>query len=578
MGIRFNATIPKINDEDLLPLRFIEPYLNNSKINFTSESIIFQGFARSFDLKQIPISILYLIIEDQKTNNYLQINEYTIDEKTITINEIPLKDQVLHIGYFFGDGQVIVGQQGPQGIQGFAGPAGPQGIQGPQGPIGPRGLQGPIGQQGIPGPMGQQAIANLVPRGNWSDIASYNPKDMVIAPDGNAYTCLNANLNSEPNNINPNWALTVYAGAQGDPGLPGPRGSDGFPGAQGDPGPQGPQGVQGPKGDKGDKGDDGPQGIQGIAGTVGTIIGSFDTLDLLKAAIPVGTPGEFYIIEPDLYVWDTINNTWKNVGEIQGPQGIQGVEGPKGEDGTIGPEGPQGEDGNTGKEGPPGPIYTPDYAASEGAILLVNELDPLSGTKTYICDKDGFVIPITSLTSNGGTIDVGYYINNVLIDRVTDNLVKVYRDVGPVAPVSIGDELKISYVIPANLSLTNMSFNFIPPKILSIGPVTSTEYNALEAQINELRSRLNPKGMSKEILNCDDWTEPGIYQIDVATSEYFKTNGSNFPPDFRACIFEIIGSSYMIHRVTCITDGIVYQRLKNSNGWLAWRKFTPELV
>jgi hypothetical protein len=61
-------------------------------------------------------------------------------------------------------------------------------------------------------------------------------------------------------------------------------------------------------------------------------------LEALQTAVPVGKPGEFYYINPDLYIWDSVNNQWKNIGPIAGPQGVtgpQGIPGPKGSGGGI---------------------------------------------------------------------------------------------------------------------------------------------------------------------------------------------------------------------------------------------------
>lgn len=153
----------------------------------------------------------------------------------------------------------------------------------------------------------------------------------------------------------------------------------GPPGPQGDPGPMGPEGPQGPKGDKGDKGDQGekgdtgergpqgiqgpkgeqgiqgPQGIQGIPGEPGTpgtsvvILGSYPTYQALVEAHPTGIPGNAYMVNPFLYVWDNNTYSWNNVGRIQGPQGEtgpQGVQGPQGEPGTQGIQGIPGETPN----------------------------------------------------------------------------------------------------------------------------------------------------------------------------------------------------------------------------------------
>lgn len=50
--------------------------------------------------------------------------------------------------------KVIVGERGPQGVQGIQGERGPVGQQGPKGEKGDRGLQGPAGQIGMPEKLG----------------------------------------------------------------------------------------------------------------------------------------------------------------------------------------------------------------------------------------------------------------------------------------------------------------------------------------------------------------------------------------------------------------------------------------
>lgn len=102
-------------------------------------------------------------------------------------------------------------------------------------------------------------------------------------------------------------------------------GYKGDKGDRGEPGPQGPQGPQGPKGDKGLKGDKGDDGT-GIA-----ILGSYNTLNELKNAHPIGNIGDGYMINSNLYVWSDSLKDWIDVGSIRGPQGEQG---PKGEPGA----------------------------------------------------------------------------------------------------------------------------------------------------------------------------------------------------------------------------------------------------
>lgn len=92
-------------------------------------------------------------------------------------------------------------------------------------------------------------------------------------------------------------------------------------------GPTGPKGMQGPPGPQGIQGEAGPQGIQGVTGPAGTsvsILGSYDTYDDLIKNHPVGNENDSYLVDGDLYVWSD-NNSWTNVGRIQGPTGPAGL-------------------------------------------------------------------------------------------------------------------------------------------------------------------------------------------------------------------------------------------------------------
>ena len=69
-------------------------------------------------------------------------------------------------------------------------------------------------------------------------------------------------------------------------------------------------------------------GKDGADGTSVTILGSYSTLAQLEAAHPTGSDGDAYIINGDLYVW--VSNAWTNVGQIQGPAGVNGTNGADG--------------------------------------------------------------------------------------------------------------------------------------------------------------------------------------------------------------------------------------------------------
>ena len=90
---------------------------------------------------------------------------------------------------------------------------------------------------------------------------------------------------------------------------------------------------------KGPQGEKGTDGAPGKDGTGVTILGSYDSLETLKAEHPTGNAGDAYLVNGHLYVWDTVGSDWKDVGTIQGPKGD------KGEPGTNGTDGMPGKDG-----------------------------------------------------------------------------------------------------------------------------------------------------------------------------------------------------------------------------------------
>ena len=92
-----------------------------------------------------------------------------------------------------------------------------------------------------------------------------------------------------------------------------------------------------------------------------TILGYYDTIEALNAAVEAPKAGEMYGIGTaapyDIYVWDAVGGQWVNNGAIQGPKGDQGEtgpQGPQGDPGEMGPQGPKGDPGDTGPQGPKG--------------------------------------------------------------------------------------------------------------------------------------------------------------------------------------------------------------------------------
>ena len=89
---------------------------------------------------------------------------------------------------------------------------------------------------------------------------------------------------------------------------------------------------------------------RGTAGSGVNILGSVATEGDLPAS---GSSGDAYLISGNLYVWD--GDSWEDVGNIQGPPGIQGTQG------TVGATGATGQTGATGSAGT---TYTPDATAT----------------------------------------------------------------------------------------------------------------------------------------------------------------------------------------------------------------------
>jgi hypothetical protein len=70
--------------------------------------------------------------------------------------------------------------------------------------------------------------------------------------------------------------------------------------------------------------DTGIDGTSGKDGTSITILGTYESLEALKAAHPIGNAGDSYIVQGNLWVWAIDDAAWENVGNIQGAPGKDG--------------------------------------------------------------------------------------------------------------------------------------------------------------------------------------------------------------------------------------------------------------
>jgi len=175
-------------------------------------------------------------------------------------------------------------------------------------------------------------------------------------------------------------------------------------GLVGPAGPQGPQGVQGVQGIQGVQG---VQGIQGETGAALTVLGSYPDLTAFYAGAggSPGAAGTAWIIESDgsLYVWNTANNTWEDVGDLQGPQGIQGIQGVQGEQGEQGVQGIQGEQGVMGVSGL--------YSQTTNSTIVTHTTTETtligSGVGTLSVPANGFSVGDSFRAVFGGVVNAG---------------------------------------------------------------------------------------------------------------------------------------------------------------------------
>ena len=88
-------------------------------------------------------------------------------------------------------------------------------------------------------------------------------------------------------------------------------------------------------GAKGSDGKDGTDGKDGKDGTGVNILGEKES----EGDLPNDgsqKSGDAWLVDGDLYVWDSESSLWVNVGSIQGPPGLNGSPGEDGEDGQPG--------------------------------------------------------------------------------------------------------------------------------------------------------------------------------------------------------------------------------------------------
>ena len=349
-----------------------------------------KAYLTSFDGNIIPtgngVQSLGSITHQWKSlfvsNNTIYLNGIPLsvtNNGNLTVNGNPISATVSYgsiigaptdISQFTDTGNLLIGTPGPRGNTGATGNAGPTGtsITSTQvvggnlkvtfsnstmvwagNVLGPQGVQGIQGNTGHQGNTGTSITDAHVVGSNLK--ITFSDSTMVWA-----------------GNVLGPQGPQGEKGNSGDQGASGADGAQGPQGIQGNVGPQGPQGVQGiqgnvgsqgPRGFTGNVGDQGPQGDPGQKGDTGaqgisvTLKGSVQFV----ANLPMtGNAGEGWIVQGDgnLYIWNGSTVHWDDIGQIVGPQGDPGPQGPRGFTGNVGAQGPAGDQGPIGPQGTQG--------------------------------------------------------------------------------------------------------------------------------------------------------------------------------------------------------------------------------
>lgn len=191
-----------------------------------------------------------------------------------------------------------------------------------------------------------ELMEQFSPKGEYNPSTAYKALN-IVSQNGSSYVAIQDTQGNPPTNTT-YWQLLAQRGEQGKQGVQGPQG------------PRGEQGPAGPQGPPGETGPQGPQGEKGDAGTGLDILGTYASVEALRAAVTQPKQGNMYNVGTSapytVYMWDTTNGgEWISQGQLQGAEGDPGPQGPQGEPGPQGEQGPQGERGPQGEQGPPGP-------------------------------------------------------------------------------------------------------------------------------------------------------------------------------------------------------------------------------
>lgn len=179
-------------------------------------------------------------------------------------------------------------------------------------------------------------------------------------------------------------------------------------------------GPQGPKGEKGDKGDPGEKGADGTVAFESLTPEQKESLRgiSIKSA-SVDTDGNLTIMFSD--------GDSEDVGNIMGPQGIQG---PKGDKGDVGPQGLKGDKGDVGPKG--------DNMSDEQAQQIKKNTDDVASLKEDLANLENTLeLPKDIYVLEPSDIQSGYIIDSNGTIRTNENCTLYKYDVTNINSVYI---------------------------------------------------------------------------------------------------------------------------------------------
>ena len=202
----------------------------------------------------------------------------------------------------------------------------------------------------------EDLMGDFKPVGDWNANTAYKTLN-IVSHQGYSYAANKPNIGVEPPNVD-TWTLIGSKGDKGDPGQQGEQGNPGkaatvqvgavYTGPAGSEAKVANAGTETaavlqftiPQGKQGEQGIQGPPGPQGNPGTGLDILGTYDTLEALKAADTQPKQGQMYNVGTSdpytVYMWDTTNGgEWLPQGQLQGAKGDTGDTGPQGAPGQA---------------------------------------------------------------------------------------------------------------------------------------------------------------------------------------------------------------------------------------------------